>query len=435
MNTFALSTLGCKVNQYETQALREQFQALGWRERPFRAGADVCVINTCVVTAEAEEKCRKEARRARRANPAARVFLTGCAARADAERWRRIPGVAGVFTREQMVNLADVLQEGAPPPEGDIFRWSIRRFEGRTRAFLKIQDGCDAGCAYCIVPQARGPVRSRPLADIRAEAARLTSAGHVEIVLTGIHLGHYGRGLHPRVTPADAARAVLAAPGLLRLRLSSIEALELSDELLTLAAGGGEDRDDAGAPALCPHFHLPLQSGDDAVLRAMNRRYTAAQYLDVLDRARRRLDRPSFTTDVMVGFPGETEAAFENTLLLCRRAGFSRIHIFPFSPRPGTPAAERPGRVAPEVLRGRVGRLKTLADALARDYRRQFLGEVVHPLIEHRRDRATRLLTGWTARYVKTIVAGPDEWKGRLQPVRVSDLRAGGFLGVALPPK
>jgi threonylcarbamoyladenosine tRNA methylthiotransferase MtaB len=426
MSTFSLSTLGCKVNQYESQSLREQFQALGWAERPFREGADLCVVNTCVVTAEAEEKCRREVRRARRANPRARVWLTGCATGVDAARWRRVPGVDDVFTRAQMADLAAILQ-GLPPVEGGAFDRGISRFEGHARAFLKIEEGCDAGCAYCIVPRARGAVQSRPPAEVLREAARLAAAGHREIVLTGVHLGHYGRGRPPGEGLAAVVRALRATSGLARLRLSSIEARELGDELLDLAAEAS-----AGGAALCPHFHVPLQSGDDGVLRAMGRGYTATQFLDVLARARRRLDRPAFTTDVLVGFPGETEEAFENTLRLCRAAGFSRIHAFPFSPRPGTPAAALPGRVRAQCVRERMARLDTLSSELALAYGRLFTGERVHPLIELRRDRSTGLLAGRTERYLRVLADGPDAWKGAIVPVTVRAVHADHLRCVAL---
>lgn len=431
MSTFALSTLGCKVNQYEAQALRERFLTLGWGERTFREGADVCVINTCVVTGEAGEKCRREIRRARRTNPAARVIVTGCAAGVEADRWRCLPGVDAVFTREQMVDLPAVLGN-ATPVERDVFEMAISRFAGHARAFLKIEDGCDAGCAYCIVPHARGPVRSRPMPDIVQEAARLAVAGHREIVLAGVHLGHYGRGLSPRPALADVVRAVLATPGLSRVRLSSIEALELTDDILDIAAErygpGPADGSAAAAASLCPHFHIPLQSGDDGVLRAMNRRYTAAQFLTVLDRARRRLDRPAFTTDVIAGFPGETEEAFENTLRACRSAGFSRIHVFPFSPRPGTPAAAMPDQVPAPVVHERAARLDALAGELALDYSRSFAGQTVHPLIELRRDRATVLLTGRTERYLRVILEGPDAWMGSTMAATVREVRPGCLL-------
>jgi len=422
--TFAVSTLGCKVNQYDGQAIRERVAALGWQEVPFREKADFYIINTCTVTAEADEKCRKEVRRARRANSDARLVVTGCAARTAPERFRAIPGVSAVFTHAQMAGIGRWLETGLAPPERDIFDQKINAFSGHTRAFLKVEDGCDAGCAYCIVPRARGPVRSRPLSEIGSEAERLVAAGHVEIVLTGIHLGFYGRDLggpfdvaqgRPefhrmgRLRLGDAVRKVLAVPGIQRLRLSSIEATELTDELLDLAASEAR---------FCPHFHLPLQSGDDALLAAMRRRYTAGEFLRTLDRARKRLDRPSFTTDVMVGFPGETEEQFERTGRVCREAGFSRIHIFPFSPRPLTVAADLPGRVPVRTVRQREDRLKALAAELALEYKRLFLGQTVFPLVEHRCDRATRLLAGWTERYVRVVFAGPDDLKGKIIPVR-----------------
>ena len=411
--TFAIATLGCKVNQYDGQAIRERLVALGWREVAFRESASLYVVNTCTVTAAADEKCRKKVRRALRRNPNARLVVTGCAARADPERFRRIRGVSAVLTREQMGRMDRFLESGATPEPGGAFDLGISRFAGHTRAFLKIQDGCEAGCAYCIVPRARGPIRSRPLGDVRAEAERLVASGHVEIVLTGIHLGHYGYDLGARPRLCDAVREVLRVPELERLRLSSIEATELNDELLDLVASDAR---------LCPHFHLPLQSGDDAVLAAMGRGYTVSEFQKKLERAGDGLGRPSFTTDVMVGFPGETDAQFQNTLEACRRARFSRIHIFPFSPRLGTPAYHLPGRVPKPVIREREAALKKLASELALEYKKPFIGEVVHPLVENRRDRGTGLLTGWTARYLRATFDGPDSLMGGIVPVVVKEV-------------
>ena len=197
--TFAISTLGCKVNQYEGQAVRERMAELGWRPVPFPERADLYVVNTCTVTAAADRKCRKDVRRALRRNPHARVIVTGCAATTSPDRFRSIPGVAAVLTRQQMANVEEFLKTGAPPEPANVFDMGISRFAGHTRAFLKIQDGCDARCAYCIVPIARGPVQSRALEDVRREGERLVAAGHIEIVLTGIHLGHYGRDLAGKV--------------------------------------------------------------------------------------------------------------------------------------------------------------------------------------------------------------------------------------------
>lgn len=408
---FALATLGCKVNQYEGQALREKLLALGWREASFAERADLYVVNSCTVTRGADEKCRKMARRALRANPNARLLVTGCAATTDAERYRRIPGVSAVLEKTRLPEIERWIESGERPPERDVFDLEISRFAGHTRAFLKIEDGCDAGCAYCIVPRARGGVRSRPLEAVRAEARRLAQAGHIEIVLTGIHLGFYGRGVEG-VDLVEAVRAVLETPGIERVRLSSLEGLELSDALIALAAAD---------PRFCPHFHLPLQSGDDAVLAAMGRRYTAAEFLGLLERARARLDRPSFTTDVMIGFPGETERQFRNTLSVCREAGFSRTHLFPFSLRPGTRAAQMPDRVPMPVVHEREERLKALSDESALAYKRRFIGETVHPLVEHRRDRRTGLLAGWSARYIRVLFDGPDDLRGRIVPVRIDE--------------
>jgi len=421
-HTFAISTFGCKVNQCDSQQIRERLIGLGWREVPLRDPAELYVVNTCAVTALAVKKARRAVRRAMRRNPAARVIVTGCAAISDPEQFALLDGVCGVLTREQMLRAdrfisADVRPPAAAPVSiGDPIHAGIDSFGHRTRAFLRIQEGCNAACAYCIVPAVRGRERSRPLPDIRREAQRLLAAGHVEIVLTGIHIGRYGLDLPGRPRLVDAIRCVLDVAGIQRLRLSSIEAIELTDELLDVMAS---DR------RVCPHLHLPLQSGDDALLAAMNRRYTAGRFLEQVRHVKERLERPAITTDVIVGFPGETEAQFENTLAACRDAGFSRIHIFPFSPRPGTPASTMPGRVAHEAVRDRVRRLKQLAGSLATDYAGKFVGEVVFPLVERRPARRPpgegRLtLTGWTERYLRAEFVGSPAVMGRIVPLRVT---------------
>jgi len=418
--TFAIRTVGCKVNQYDGQVMREHMAGLGWRERPFGERADLYIINTCTVTARADEKCRKIIRRAVRRNQDARVIVTGCGAVHARSAFASIAGVSAVLTREQMVHVEEFLATGGAPKPGDVFARGISRFAGHTRAFLKIQDGCESYCAYCIVPLVRGRLRSRPLDEVRREAERLVAAGHQEVVLSGIHIGRYdpggGRGL------ADAVREILETPGLRRLRVSSIEAMEVTEALLETAAS--DER-------FCPHFHLPLQSGDDGILAAMRRGYTAGQFLKRVDMIRRRLDRPSITTDVMVGFPGESEAQFRNTLAVCRAAGFSRIHIFPFSPRPGTAAAGMAGRVAASVIHERESALRTLAAELAVEYKRSFLGETVLPLVEHRRDRESGRLAGWSPRYLRVEFDGPDALMGRVVSVRVRAATPDKVLGEA----
>ena len=411
--TFVLQTIGCKINQYDGQVLRERLHDLGWRETAPGETADVCVVNTCTVTRRADEKCRKRVRRLLRKHPGACMIVTGCGATVSPEQFQAIPGVSAVLTREQTVHFAQFLSEDrVPPSSGDIFDRGIAGFAGHSRGFMKIQDGCSARCAYCIVPDARGAPRSRHLDDVRREAERLVDAGFVEIVLAGIHLGQYGLDLDGSMTLADAARAVLDLEGVKRLRLSSLDPAEVTEDLLEIAAEHTE--------RFCPHFHLPLQSGDDEVLARMNRRYTAGEFLATLDRIRERLDNPSFTTDVMVGFPGETDAAFANTLAVCRRAKFSRIHIFPFSARAGTPAATMPDQVRSDILRERAHTLQEVVEALALAYKEPFIGADASPLTESRRDKETGLLTGWTPRYMRVLYDGPDEVMGRIVRVRVT---------------
>ena len=414
MNTCALITLGCKVNQYETQAIREALLARGVRELPRGKRADLYVINTCAVTSVSAEKSRRAVRRSIRANPTATVIVTGCYAEAEADVLAGIPGVDHVVPQSRKQDLFALLDDVVGPAvdvtaPDRIIDASISRFAGHTRAFMRVQDGCDAHCAYCVVPKLRGPSVSRPPESIREEAKRLAEAGHVEIVLTGIHLGSYGADLSPRSSLEDAVRIVLETPGVERVRLSSIEAMEVSDELIGLAADN---------PKLCAHFHLPLQSGSSTVLKRMGRSYSATEYLEVVDRIRSAIKRPSIGGDAMVGFPGETDADFEHTMAVSRQAGFSRMHVFPFSPRANTPAAEMPDHCPTTVVQEREARLLRLANGLALDYKRQFLAETVRVLTESVRDRKTGKLRGYTPRYLRVLFDGPDDLMGRLVDVR-----------------
>ena len=271
-----------------------------------------------------------------------------------------------------------------------------------------MQDGCNGRCAYCIVPLARGRSVSRDSKEIVSEAERLVAAGHEEIVLVGIHLGVYGRDLSPSLSLARLVRKLLRVKTIRRLRLSSIEATEVEEDLLDLMAS--DER-------LCPHLHLPLQSGDGEILRMMRRPYTASQYMKAIDHVRSKLSEPSFTTDIMIGFPGETEEEFRNTLRVCEEVGFSRMHIFPFSPRPGTAAAELPGRLPAETVRRRVDEARQLAAELALAYKRRFVGRLVEPLVESRRELETQQLVGYTSHYLTVRFPGPDTLKGRIVPV------------------
>jgi threonylcarbamoyladenosine tRNA methylthiotransferase MtaB len=432
--TCAFITLGCKANQYDTQVLREGFlRRRGYREvSPTGSDgpADLYVVNTCAVTSTSEVKSRQEIRKAVRLGPDAEVVVTGCYATADPQTLEGIEGVGRVVDREALTrSLFDENEAGTNAEAGtgadsiseDIGIGGISRFEGHSRAFLKIEDGCDAHCSYCIIPSLRGTVvRSKPLEDVVAEAARLAGNGYREIVLTGIHLGAYGRDLRG-VTITDVLKRLNEVEGIYRIRLSSLEASEVTGELIDIMADEKSK--------VCPHLHLSLQSGDDDVLRAMNRRYTAERYLNVIERVRSRLADPSFSTDVMVGFPGEGPEQFENTLNTCRQAGFSRMHIFPYSPRRGTPAAGMANRPGPDEVKERKMVLDGLKDELALRYKEKILGKEINVLVEER--RADGMLSGYSERYVKALFTGPasppnlSEPVGSIVPVEVVEIFPG----------
>lgn len=413
--------LGCKVNQYEAQQIARMLEIRGLHASPDDATADVTVIHTCAVTAQALRQSSQMVRRARSAG-AGIVVATGCAGAKDlldaglgpdgvvaaGPRWAE--DLADALDRLLAGPTARRLAPGGPP---------VERFGGHTRAFLKIQDGCDLHCSYCIVPSLRGPPRDKPLADLVGEACGMVRAGHVEIVVTGVSVGLWGRGCGGLAT---ALAALAGIEGLERIRLSSLHPAELSTELLRVLAA---------SPRFMPHIHLPLQSGSDAVLARMNRGYDRAGFLAAVDRARASLDRPAFTSDVIVGFPGETDDDFEATLDICRTAGFSRIHVFPYSPRPGTPAAEEAGHVPGAVVRERVRRLRLLGDELRDAFHRRFLGETVSVLCETR-DAGGRWV-GYDGRYIPIRVAGPTGWRGRVVAVRLDSPVADHVAGTALP--
>ena len=398
--TFRVETLGCKANRYDSQRLAEALLRLGYVQAG-DAKADLCIINTCTVTDTCDRKCRKLIRRTIKDNPGARVLVSGCYATSSPEELTAIDGVEGVYGRDEWAEMMRAI--GGPAAErvqlgGD---FGIQSFNGRARAFLKVQEGCDAFCSYCILPYVRGRARSRPLPDVVEEARRLAGTGFREIVLTGINLGLYGRDLEGRVQLADAVVAVADVEGIERVRASSVEVGEVGERLLEAMRH----------PRVCPHLHVPLQSGDNDVLRRMNRHYSATEFLDTVELARERLDDPAITTDVMVAFPGETDEQFENTVRACRKAAFSRIHVFPFSPRPGTTAATMGGRIDSRVVKSRANVLGGLARALAEQWAESFVGQKVSVLFEEVDGEGN--LAGYTERYVKAHAAGSGTLCGR----------------------
>jgi len=420
MKAVAFYTLGCKVNQYETAALASLFARRGYRVvEDFETVADVYVVNTCTVTKTADQKSRQAIRRAIRRNPDAVVVVTGCYAQLNAETVAKIPGVGvvvGVWGREKIVDLVEEAMSAGRQvvavqdfPARCDFEELPTLFTARTRAYLKIQEGCGDFCTYCLVPYARGPSRSRKPEAVLREARRLLDAGFKELVLTGIHLGHYGLDLQPPVSLVELIARLLELPGLGRLRLSSLEPKEVTPALVELLAT---------KPRFCPHLHLPLQSGDDTVLRRMGRRYTTAEYQALVHFLRERVPDIALTTDVMVGFPGETEEAFARTVSFIREMAFSGLHVFKFSPRPGTPAAGFPEQVPGPEKERRLKILLAVGNELAHRFAVRFTGRVVRVLVEGRNPEG--LWEGLSEYYLPVVFVAEGDWAGGIVPVEVA---------------
>jgi threonylcarbamoyladenosine tRNA methylthiotransferase MtaB len=423
--TCRLVTLGCKVNQYETQYVRETLEANGYVEAVGGQTPDLCVVNTCTVTAEGDAKSRQFVRRLHQAHPDAAIVVLGCYATRDPDTVGRLPGVVKVITDKQRLVEALAPFGVTAAPAG------IARFDDHQRAFVKVQDGCLLNCAYCIIPQVRPVVRSRRPEEIEEEVLRLAAGGHQEIVLTGIHLGHYGIDLcrgRPReqwVRLGRLLQRLARLPGDFRLRLSSLEAAEARDDLVGVLAR---------EPRVCPHLHLCLQSGSDPVLAAMKRRYRSAGFLERCRRIRAALDEPALTTDVIVGFPGETDADFEATCRVVREAGFCRIHVFSYSPRQGTAAAAWGDSVPPGVKAQRRERLREIERELADAYLRGLVGRRLDVLVEGADPQRPGHAQGTSCRSVTVSFPGhaPALVRRRVE-VRAVAVAAGVLLGEPEP--
>jgi len=430
--TVAFHTLGCRVNQSETASLAALFQARGYRVVDWDQAAGVYVVNTCTVTATGDKKSRQAVRQAVRRNPAAVVVVTGCYAEVAPQEVAALPGVSLVVGHTGRAGLVDLVEAAGrqvlvvtgagdrktfcelPSPVGT----------GRTRAFLKVQEGCNRFCAYCIVPLARGRERSCPPPTVLAQAAELVEQGFREIVVTGTNTGAYGRDLGGPDLAGLLAR-LAALPGLARIRLSSVEPEEVTDRLIEVLAGGTPS---SGAyPKFCRHLHLPLQSGDDTVLAAMGRRYTAQGFRDLVRSLKAAIPQVAVTADVMTGFPGESEAAHRNTCRLVEEEELAGLHVFKYSPRRGTAAATMPGQVAAPVKERRSRELLALGRRLARRFALSLTGSVVEVLVEE--PAAAGLYTGLTDTYVRVFFPAAPADRGRLVRVGVTGERDGSLIG------
>ncbi|MGE4277726.1 MAG: tRNA (N(6)-L-threonylcarbamoyladenosine(37)-C(2))-methylthiotransferase MtaB [Lawsonibacter sp.] len=423
----AFYTLGCKVNQYETQAMEQMMTERGHTLVSFDGEADAYIINTCSVTAVSDKKSRQIIRRARKAAPDAILAVCGCYAQTHPQDMEglSIDLMAGTGDRIGFVRLLERTWQERQPITALDNAMKRRSFEvlpaggleGRTRAMLKIEDGCLNFCSYCIIPYARGPIRSLPLAEARAQAALLAEEGYRELVLTGIEISSWGQDLPEGASLIDLVEEVCRAAPNCRIRLGSLEPRTITESFCLRAKA---------LPNLCPHFHLSMQSGCDTVLRRMNRKYDTARYYESVALLRTHFDAPAITTDLIVGFPGETEAEFEQTLAFLQRCAFSAMHIFPYSRRPGTPADKMPGQVANAVKEARAHRAAEVAVRMEQAYLQHWVGQPLSVLFEEERDG---LWHGHTTQYTEVAVSSEAPLHNQVRMVRADRMEGNSLRG------
>ncbi|MCL6471685.1 MAG: tRNA (N(6)-L-threonylcarbamoyladenosine(37)-C(2))-methylthiotransferase MtaB [Firmicutes bacterium] len=406
--SFSIHTLGCKVNQYEGERIVADLKRMGWDQVDFSSSADVYIINSCTVTAVANHKSRQLIRRALKNNPESLVVVTGCYADSDRDEIAQIEGIDLIVGNDQKRELPRVLaeklgMEASSKVSGDKIVMPLH-----TRALVKIQDGCNQFCSYCIVPYVRGNLWSRPQSEIVDEVSRLVATGTQEIVLTGIHLGLYGNGTGNSL--GSLLRRLIDIRGLGRIRLSSIELNEITPDIVELISTSGK---------VCNHLHIPLQSGSDSILAKMNRRYTQSEFVERTDELKQKIDGLAITTDVIVGFPGETDNDFNDTAELVERVGFSKLHVFKFSPRAGTPAATYNNQVASSVKDSRSAQLIDISRKLSSKFASNYVGKNLSVLVERAHGK---YLSGISDNYIRVhIEGGTQDAIGRLVNVNIDE--------------
>lgn len=415
---FKIVTLGCRTNQYESQAYHDQLHALGYTSAQEGEKADICIVNTCTVTESADSSSRHAIRQLARDNSGAQVLVTGCYAERQPDAVQQIEGVTHVVpNKDKEILLSKIF------PEQDLPEFSIKRFESHTRAFLKVQDGCNSFCTYCIIPYVRGRSRSRTVDDVVQEAHNLIANGFKEIVLTGINIGDFDGAVAEPETPArlaDLVRAVDKVPGLKRLRLSSIDPDEVDDDLADAILNGEHT---------CHSMHIVLQSGSNVILKRMNRKYTRQIFLETADRLRAASPDFTFTTDVIVGFPGETDVDFEDTLEVMRQIKFAKVHMFPYSDRPRTRSALMPNKVPPEVIKERKQQVLRLAEQISFELREPFIGRRMFVLTENRDSNRPGEIAGHTENFLHVWVQDKDLAPNQLVEVELLANKPDGLIG------
>lgn len=431
MRKVAFYTLGCKVNQYETEAMIESFETAGYKTVDYEEFADVYIINTCTVTNMGDRKSRQIIRRALDSNPDAFIAVVGCYSQISPDKVIEIPGVKLVVGTNERAKIVELVEYAMDKEEkinmvSDIMEvrefeeMSIRNYKSRTRAFLKIQEGCDQYCSYCIIPYARGHIRSRRPESILEEVKQLAQNGFREVVLTGIHVASYGRDLGD-TSLIEIIEQVHQVEGIDRIRMSSVEPKTLNDDFIDRLTK---------LPKICRHFHLSLQSGSDETLKRMNRKYTTEEYLYVVNRLREVFPEVAITTDLIVGFPGETEEEFQCTVDFIKKVHFSGMHVFKFSPREGTPAAQHKNQVLPQVKEQRSRIVTKLAAEMETDFKNKFLNKKMIVLFEHKLSEETNAYEGLTDNYIRVVAASEEDLKGKIMPVKLINVKEDHIEGI-----
>jgi len=435
-NRFYIKTLGCKVNQYESQAIRELLLKAGFKECLSKETADVYIINTCTVTHKAEAESRYWAGVFHKANPGARIVITGCCAERDEGLFSTIPGIANVIKNKDKSKIAEILSNTpnsllTPPcpsrPAGQATPNHFLRitdFKNHSKAFIKIQDGCTNFCSYCKVPYVRGPLMSKPINDVVEEISILAAKGFKEIVLTGICLGAWGIDLQEKQSITDVLKVLNDLPGDFRIRLSSIEPKYVTDELIDIIAQNKR---------FCRHLHIPIQSGDDEILAKMNRPYTSRQIKDIVIKIRKRIEGVGVTTDMMIGFPGESDENFRNSVNLIKDIMPVKTHIFPFSRREGTAAFAMDKDIPQEVMKIRFQQMQTAAIAASYLFREKLVNKTLDVLVETKREKYSGRLSGYSDNYVRIMFDGPDTIMKTIAPVKITDSNLTCTLGAIDP--
>ncbi len=425
MATFNIVTLGCKVNRFESDSIGLALINGGWSPVKAPETSDLFIINTCTVTGKAAMQSRQAIRSTIRANPDARIIVTGCYAQIDPDEIKKIDGVHDVVGHSDKLNIPNILISGdmqhspCPDTAGELYQrnafkqLSMTVAANKTRPFLKIQDGCNSFCTYCIVPLARGLSQSMPPDTVIENIMNIRKAGFQEIVLTGIHLGCYGLDLSPETTLLKLMREIEESRLLNRVRLSSIEPMEFSDEIIALLAESN---------IFCNHFHIPLQSGDDIILSKMGRPYTRSLFNELVLKIHNLIPDAGIGVDILAGFPGETDEAFENTYKLIKALPVTYLHVFPFSPRKGTPAENFSGKISPEIIKARCKRMRDLGMKKKTAFYESLIGKKTNVLIEGKKDAASGFLKGLTENYVPVLMDGKDELINTVITVKIESL-------------